>query len=204
MKAVIAIVALLVIVGFGLMFYWTRGPDVSQFEHLKDPAISPKNAQKMLVVKATGDPNVVGQDAFGLLFDIYYKIDGVPKSLTPPAPRTRWPLALDTPKEQWIGLYALPVPATTSALPAYKEKPRLEVALTTWEYGEVAEVLHMGPYTTEEPTVNRLKDFVGQQRYAIVGEHEEEYIKGPGMFGKGNPDKYLTIIRYRVSRTSKP
>jgi hypothetical protein len=36
--------------------------------------------------------------------------------------------------------------------------------------------------------------------YVIAGEHEEEYIKGPGMFSKGDPEKYLTIIRYRVKK----
>ncbi len=33
-----------------------------------------------------------------------------------------------------------------------------------------------------------------------TGEHEEEYLKGPGMFGTGGPEKYLTIIRYRLKK----
>jgi hypothetical protein len=30
--------------------------------------------------------------------------------------------------------------------------------------------------------------------------HEEEYIKGPGMIFAGNPETYLTIIRYPVQK----
>ena len=75
------------------------------------------------------------------------------------------------------------------------------MTLTTWEYGDVAEMLHVGPYDREEPTIAKLKQFIKECGYEIVGEHEEEYLKGPGMFSKGNPDKYLTIIRYRVKKT---
>ena len=72
--------------------------------------------------------------------------------------------------------------------------------LTTWEYGEVAEVLHIGPYDREEPTLQRLREFVQVEGYALVEEHEEEYIRGPTMAGPGDPEQYLTILRYRVVR----
>jgi hypothetical protein len=35
-----------------------------QFEHLKQPQISTKKDQKMLVVKSKGDPNIIGGKAF--------------------------------------------------------------------------------------------------------------------------------------------
>jgi hypothetical protein len=37
----------------------------------------------------------------------------------------------------------------------------------------------------------------------IAGAHEEEYIKGPTMTGKGDPEKYVTIIRYQVDISKK-
>jgi len=64
----------------------------------------------------------------------------------------------------------------------------------------VAEILYTGPYDKEEPTIQRLRDFVTAQGYVTVAGHEEEYIKGPTMNGKGDPEQYLTIIRYRVRR----
>ena len=156
----------------------------------------------MLVVKAQGDPNVVGSSAFGLLFEVYYKTAGVEKSFTMPAPCARWPVDFETPKDQWVGLYGLPVPEKVTQLPEYEHKNGLSVSLETWKYGTVAEILHIGPYDQEKPTVQKLKDFITQQGYAINGIHEEEYLKGPGMFGKGNPEEYATIIRYPVVKAA--
>lgn len=175
----------------------------SQFEHLKTPKISEKKNQKMLVVEAKGDPNVIGGKAFGLLFQLYYSMKETPKGPMQAAPRARWPVSLDTPKSEWIGLYALPVPETITALPQHQVQEGLKASLTTWEYGEMAEILHVGPYDKEEPTVERLMDFVKDQGYVVIGEHEEEYIKGPTMNGKGDTEKYLTIIRYRVQKSGK-
>lgn len=66
----------------------------------------------------------------------------------------------------------------------------------------MAEILHVGPYTAEAPTISRLKKFIVESGFEVIGEHEEEYLKGPGMFFKGNPEKYYTIIRYRIRRSA--
>ncbi len=145
-------------------------------------------------------PNEFGGKAFGLLFKTYFKIKGTPKGSKQPAPRARWPVSLDSPQSEWIGRYAMPVPEDTTELPEYKAEPGLTMELTTWEYGEVAEILHIGPYDKEEPTIEKLHNFIAQNGYEIIGEHEEEYLKGPGMFFKGNPEKYYTIIRYQVKK----
>ena len=36
--------------------------------------------------------------------------------------------------------------------------------------------------------------------YEVSGLHEEDYLKGPGFLFAGNPDEYLTLIRYPVSK----
>jgi hypothetical protein len=174
--------------------------DLSQFEHLREPKISTLPDQKMLVVEAKGDPNVVGGKAFGLLFQLYFSMKETPKGPNLPAPQARWPVAWDTPKSEWKGLYGLPVPETITELPAHQEQSGLKASLMTWKYGEVAEILHVGPYTQEEPTIKRLTDFISGQGYTIAGDHEEEYIKGPSMTGPGDPEKYITIIRYQVKK----
>jgi hypothetical protein len=94
----------------------------------------------------------------------------------------------------------MPVPENVAELPEYEAEPGLTIELTTWEYGEVAEILHIGPYDKEEPTIEKLHTFIEENGYKIVGLHEEEYLKGPGMFFKGNPEKYYTIIRYQVKK----
>ncbi len=200
MKIVAISIIIIILVAVILYFFMAKGPDISQFEHLKEPKISTMKAQKMVVVEAKGDPNVVGGKAFKLLFKTYFKIKGTSKGPKQPAPRARWPRSLDVPKSEWVGFYAMPVPEQTVQLPEYKDETGLKVELTTWEYGDVAEIFHIGTYSKEKPTIKRLVDFIREQGYEIVGHHEEEYIKGPGIFLKGNPEKYITIIRYRVKK----
>jgi hypothetical protein len=190
---VIPTILLLVLVPTFLM----KGPDLSRYQYLKDPQISEKPDQKMLVVEATGDPNVAGKKAFALLFKTYFK---TVKDGKMPAPRARWPQDLNVPKSEWIGLYALPLPETVEKLPDIKTGEGLTIYLDKWGYGEVAEILHIGPYSKETPTVERLKKYIADNSYQIMGPHEEEYLKGPGMFGPGNSEKYQTIIRYRIAK----
>jgi hypothetical protein len=200
--ALIAVVAVVVlIVGAGFFWFGAGGPDPAQFEYLKEPQVSMMADQKVLQVEAKGEPGAVGGEAFGLLFKTYFKLKGVPKGPKQPAPRARWPLSLHTPKEQWIGRYAMPVPESVGPLPAQEVgASELRVEITTWVYGQVAEILHVGPYDAEEPTIRTLMQFIKDRGYEITGEHEEEYIKGPGLFSQGDPQKYLTIIRYRIKK----
>ena len=201
-KVVLVVVPVVIVaLGAAAFLFITRGPSAAQFDYLKDPQIRILPDLKVLEVQAKGEPGVAAGQAFGLLFKTYFQLKGVPKGPRQPAPRARWPLSLETPKGEWVGRYALPVPASVNSLPAQPaNESGLRVALTTWPYGDVAEVLHVGPYDREEPTVARLTQFIKECGYEIVGEHEEEYLKGPGTFGKGNPQKYLTIIRYRVKK----
>jgi len=198
--AAILIISVLVASGG---FASAQDSSLSQFEHLKEPKISTRKNERMLVVEAKGDPNVVGARAFGLLFQLYYSLKQTPKGPMQALPRARWPQSLDTPKSEWVGFYGLPVPETVTALPPHQAQEGLKASLTPWEYGEVAEIMHAGPYDKEEPTMQRLKGSVKKQGYKILDGHEEEYIKGPTMSGRGDPEKYLTIIRYRVQKSGK-
>jgi hypothetical protein len=205
LKKILLSVLVVVIVGviaLAVFFMFSmRGPDLSKYQYLKDPQISDKPDQKMLVVEAKGDPNVVGSKAFALLFKAYYK---TVKSSKMQIPRARWPQDLGTSLDEWVGLYALPVPEITERLPDLKVAEGLKMYLDKWEYGTVAEILYIGPYNQETPTIERLKKFIHDNGYYIVGLHEEEYLKGPGMFGPGDPAKYQTIIRYQVRKASIP
>ena len=155
--------------------------------------------QKMLVVEAKGDPSIISKKAFGLLFKSYYKLDNVPKGPNQQAPRGRWSGDVNK-RSEWIGRYALPVPDSITSLPAIDAEPGFKVELITWEYGTVAEILHLGPYAKETPMIEKLLQFIKKSGYEVIGYHEEEYLKGPGMFFKGAPEKYYTIIRYRVAK----
>ena len=165
------------------------------------PQIVEMSPQKVLLVRAKGNPNEVGRKAFGLLMKVYFGLKGVPKGGPSfKAPRARWPVEAGIPMEEWEGLYAIPVPETITSVRDRKSKEGLEVVLETWDYGEVAQILHVGPWEAEPTTVEKLMEYVRVQGYEIAGAHEEEYLKGPGFLFAGNPDTYLTLIRYPVKK----
>jgi hypothetical protein len=168
----------------------TAAQDFSRYEALKEPRLTSLPQQKMLVVEAKGDPNIKGREAFSLLFRTFFSLPGVKMSV----PRARWLGLATAPKEEWIGLYALALPESITELPPDVTGARIE----TWEYGEVAEILHVGPYSEEMPTVEKLLKFITASGYVIAGPHEEEYLRGPGM--AKDPKEYLTIIRYQVKK----
>ena len=197
---IVLIVAVLLIAAF--ILFPRKRPDLSQYEKFREPAFITLPSQKMIVVEATGTPESVSRDAIRLLFKLYFNLDDVPKGLHLPAPRARWPNSLDTPKAQWTGRFALPVPDHVSALPQFASKAKLGTKLETWTYGDTAQILHVGPYDKETPNIERLRAFITAQGYEIADEHEEEYLRGPTMFGKGNPEKYYTLIRYVVRPVS--
>ena len=173
---------------------------IKQYEHLSEPQITTKPSQKMLIAKVKGIPEKSSKLAMSVLFKTFFQLKRQTKEITLQPPRARWPKSADTPIEEWIGIYGLPITDQVTSLPKTKENSPIKVELATWEYGEVAEILHTGPYDQEKPTIEKLHNFITTQGYQISGMHEEEYIKGPGMFGKGQPKKYKTIIRYPVKK----
>lgn len=154
--------------------------------------------QKMAVVYSKGDPYVVGERVFPALYGAVYglkfalKKQGVEMKVGPP--RARWPNAHLAPKEEWTGIWGMPIPEEVTALTPKVPEP--EVNIERWEYGAVAQVLHLGPYGDEGPTVERLHRFIAETGYEIAGPHEEEYLTTP----RATLPK--TIIRYAVRKRS--
>lgn len=195
--AVIIIIAVVIMV---FTFIMPKGADVKQFEYLVNPQISEKTDETVIVTEETGDPGELGVKAIGYLFKTYYKQKETDKKGHLPAIKARWPLAFNTPKDQWKGYFAIPVPDSIKELVLPENKDNQKVEIQKWQYGTVAEILHKGGYDKETPTIERLNAYIDSMGYKIIGDHEEEYVKGPGMFSKGNPDKYITIIRYRIEK----
>jgi len=179
------------------------GPDLSKYYSMKEPVIKEMPDRKVIVAEIKGDPNTTGKNGMTAIYRMYFALYGKNKGMDMTlAPRARWPKGFDVPKQEFIGLWALPVPNSITGLPG--QQPGLpEVKLDTWTYGTVAEIVHIGPYSEEKPAVEKLYKFITDSGYEIAGVHEEEYIKGPGMIFKGNPDKYITIIRYVIKKAGK-
>lgn len=63
------------------------------------------------------------------------------------------------------------------------------------EEGKAAQVLHIGPYDAEEPTIDRLHQFVADRGLTLRGKHHEIYMSDPRRVA---PEKMKTIIRHPV------
>lgn len=185
-------------------FYYRQQQDLKRIDLLAAPRIIRLPAQPMLTLEKTGNPNLTAGPAIAALFKVYFSLAGHAKGFKFAAPRARWSKPADTPPDRQTGCFALPLPEGISALPPAVQKKFPEILIQTWEYGEVAEILHIGAYNAESGTVRKLDEFITQQGYQKIGDHEEEYVKGPGMFGRGNPNQYRTILRCRVEKIPRP
>jgi len=163
-----------------------------------EPEILEMKPQKMAVVYTKGAPSKVAEKALPNLYSSVYrlKFELKKKGVTFKVGklRARWPDAHLLPEDQWTGIWGLPVPEDTTSLTS--KVPEIEIKLETWNYGTMAQILHVGPYGEEEPTVKRLHEFIFKNGYEIAGVHEEEYLTTP----KAEVQK--TLIRYPIKKKS--
>ncbi|MFC2001442.1 GyrI-like domain-containing protein [Chloroflexota bacterium] len=162
-----------------------------------DPQILEMPVQKMAVVYARGAPDKVFPQAMPVLYGSVYtlkfalKKQGLP-TFKVSGLRARYPDVHLVSMEEWTHVMGLPIPEDTASLP--QKVGGSEVKIETWEYGTVAQILHLGPYGQETPTIERLHRFIEDSGYEIVGVHEEEYLTTP------HAKVPKTIIRYRVKK----
>ena len=69
------------------------------------------------------------------------------------------------------------------------------VRFGTYEEGAAAQVLHVGPYADEAPTIQLLHEFIANEGLQRSGLHHEIYLGDPR---KTDPAKLRTIIRQPV------
>lgn len=176
-----------------------RGSRMSPRKLKTDPEIVELPSRTVAVVRTVGDPNDIGESVFKALYGAAYtlkfdlKKQGVAFKMEPP--RARWFGGegwKTVPREEWEAVWALPVPDGTTEVP--QKVPETPVTVETWEYGTVAQVLFVGAYADEEPTIRALHAFIEDSGYEIAGPHEEEYLSSPGAKAP------KTIIRYQVRK----
>lgn len=82
-----------------------------------------------------------------------------------------------------------------------KGKPLPAVArlrLERLHEGQAAQIMHVGPYAEEVPTVERLHAYIQEHGWRMEGKHHEIYLGDPR---RSAPEKLKTIIRYPVSQS---
>ena len=68
--------------------------------------------------------------------------------------------------------------------------------LSTLEEGRAVQVLHIGPYSEEGPTIASLHSYAESKGYELVGKHHEVYLSDPR---RAAPERLKTVLRQPVA-----
>ena len=63
--------------------------------------------------------------------------------------------------------------------------------------GLSAQIMHIGPYSEEGPTIQRLHRHIKENGYKLRGKHHEIYLSDPR---KSAPERLKTVIRQPITR----
>lgn len=131
----------------------------------------------------------------GLLEGLYWTVDGaidLDVILGPDRATWRWTLLISLPDEATDGELA-------DALAKGRAKVGPDVAadlrVEWFAEGAVAQVLYLGPYAEERPTIERLHEAIAAAGLRPRGRHHELYLGDPG---RSAPEKLRTLIRQPV------
>ncbi len=72
-----------------------------------------------------------------------------------------------------------------------------QIRFEVYEEGLSGQIMHIGPYDAEPPTIARLHEFIHANGYGLRGKHHEIYFGDPR---RTAPEKLKTIIRQPVER----
>ena len=88
--------------------------------------------------------------------------------------------------------------ASVKELRERKDPPGLSrVRLERFREGRAAQILHLGPYSAEAPTIERLHAFIRENGYRLAGKHHEIYLGDPR---RSAPEKLKTVIRQPMAK----
>jgi len=87
----------------------------------------------------------------------------------------------------WKSIIRLPDFITDEIIRAVKEEVKAKkglkevdkVILEKFHEGLSAQIMHIGPYSEEEPTIQKLHDFIKENGYKMRGLHHEIYMSDP-------------------------
>lgn len=189
----------------------------ADYSQPRKPVLLTVAAAQYLAYDGEGDPNGPGfAEGIGALYGVAWTIkmrkkkEGAEYTVAP-LEGLWWtpdqsPLTVGSPKAsfRWTALIRTPdfitaadVEAAVSEL-LRKGKPESvrRVRLERLEEGECVQVLHVGPYSAEAPTIEGLHAFAAAQGRELRGRHHEIYMSDPR---RVPPERLKTIIRQPVS-----
>lgn len=168
-----------------------------------------------LMIDGKGDPNTAQEyaDAVEALFSVAYALKFAVKKGALAIDYTVMPLEglwwandmsrfTTEDKSDWLWTMMIAQPPFVTeamfeqAIAEVKKKKNLaaisKLRFETYSEGKCAQTLHIGPFSTEGPTIARVHDFVKASDSQLRGEHHEIYLSD---IRKADPAKWKTVIR---------
>lgn len=190
------------------------------------PALIDVPAMNFVMVDGVGDPNsVVFQNAVELLYGICFTIkmskmkgnqpEGYFDYVVPPLEGLWWISGGGFSFEQrdnWLWTVMLRQPDFVTpevfawaCQELHRKKPKLRVEAARFEpftEGLCVQVMHLGPYSTEPETMQKVEGFMAANNLIdkvghLGGKHHEIYLSDPR---KCKPDTMKTVLRHPVKR----
>ena len=107
---------------------------------------------------------------------------------------------------RWTLMVMQPEPVTAGPFEEIRDRVEVKkgsaavsgVRLGSFREGRSAQILHLGPYAEEWPTVKSVHDFISGLGAEPVGRHHEIYLNDPS---RTKPENLRTVIRQPFGRT---
>ena len=170
---------------------------------------------KFLMIDGSGDPNTskLYQDAVAALFGISYTLkfmikkgnekidysvmpleglwwmDDMQKFTTLNKDEWKWTMMIMQP--QFITAELVET-AIDEMLKKKKLAARPNVRFEKFTEGKTAQIMHIGPFSEEGPTIQKVHDFILENGFKLSGKHHEIYLSD---IRKAKPEKWKTIVR---------
>ena len=197
-----------------------------ELKHLYNPsakkfAVVDVPPMNFLMVDGHGDPNTAPayQEAMETLYAVAYKLKFMSKKekerdyVVPPLEGLWWAEDMEAftaqrDKSAWHWTAMIMQPEWISRemfeeairqVEKQKELPALpRLRLETYHEGLAVQIMHIGPYDDEGPTIARLhNEFILQHGYREAGKHHEIYLSDPR---RTAPEKLKTVLRQPVRK----
>ncbi len=197
-----------------------------ELKHLYRPsakkfAVADVPPMQFLMVDGHGDPNTAPEykEAIEALYAVSYKFKFMSKKelaqdyVVPPLEGLWWAEDMETftsqrDKSQWDWTMMIMQPewvtremveAAIKLVEKKKDLPALpKVRLETYHEGLSVQVLHIGAYDDEGPTIAKMhKEFIPENGYEETGKHHEIYLSDPR---RVTPEKLKTVLRQPIRK----
>jgi len=171
-----------------------------------------------LMLDGHGDPNTAQayQDAVEALYGVAYKLKFMSKKeqgrnyVVPPLEGLWWAADMETftaqrdksawdwtlmiMQPEWIGQAM--VDEAVKQVDKAKGLPALaKLRLEAYHEGLAVQIMHVGSYDAEGPTIARMHAFAAENGYQLAGKHHEIYLSDPRRVA---PEKLKTVLRQPI------